>query len=113
MLPERSTPELGLVEAKLAAHMSYSAAGRFLGELLPLGRRVHGNEARRHVPRIGARLDRELDAGGEYAHVDGSQRALQALPCPEMPLVVTIDGGYVHSNAQTSRRDGWFQALHS
>ncbi len=28
-----------------------------------------------------------------------------------MPLVVTIDGGYVHSSAQTSRRDGWFQAV--
>ena len=28
-----------------------------------------------------------------------------------MPLVVTIDGGYVHSSEQTSRRDGWFQAV--
>ncbi len=28
-----------------------------------------------------------------------------------MPLVVTIDGGYVHSADQTSRRDGWFQAV--
>ncbi len=42
-------------------------------------------------------------------HVDGSPRALHALPCP--PLVVTIDGGYVHSSDQTSRRDGWFQAV--
>ena len=31
--------------------------------------------------------------------------------CPDMPLVVTIDGGYVHSSEQTSRRDGWFQAV--
>lgn len=28
-----------------------------------------------------------------------------------MPLVCTIDGGYVHSAAQRSRRDGWFQAV--
>ena len=111
LLPERFTPELGLVEAKLAAHMAFSAAGNLLGELLPVGRAVHGNEARRHVHRIGARLDAELDAADEYAHMDGSGHALRALPKPDMPLVVNIDGGYVHSSAQTSRRDGWFQAV--
>lgn len=40
LLPDRSTPELGLVEAKLGAHMSYRAAGELLGELFPTGRRV-------------------------------------------------------------------------
>jgi hypothetical protein len=111
LLPERFTPELGLVEAKLAAHMAFSPAGKLLGELLPVGRAIHGNEARRHVHRIGARLDAELDAGDEYAHMDGSGHALRAVPKPGMPLVVNIDGGYVHSSAQTSRRDGWFQAV--
>ena len=111
LLPERFTPELGLVEAKLAAHMAFSAAGKLLGEMLPVGRVVHGNEARRHVHRIGARLDAELDAEDEYAHMDGSGHALRALPKPDMPIVVNIDGGYVHSSNQTSRRDGWFQAV--
>ena len=111
LLPERFTPELGLVEAKLAAHMAFSAAGALLGELLPVGRVVHGNETRRHVHRIGARLDAELDTENEYAHMNGSGHALRALPKPDMPLVVSIDGGYVHSSAQTSRRDGWFQAV--
>ncbi len=111
LLPERFTPELGLVEAKLAAHMAFSAAGKLLGEILPVGRVVHGNETRRHVHRIGARLDAELDSEDEYAHMDGSGHALRALPKPDMPLVVNIDGGYVHSSAQTSRRDGWFQAV--
>ncbi len=111
LLPERFTPELGLVGAKLAAHMAFSAAGKLLGELLPVGRVVHGNEARRHVHRIGARLDAELDSEDEYAYMDGSGHALRALPKPDMPLVVNIDGGYVHSSAQTSRRDGWFQAV--
>ena len=61
LLPERFTPELGLVEAKLSAHIAFSAAGKLLGELLPVGRVVHGNETRRHVHRIGTRLDAELD----------------------------------------------------
>jgi hypothetical protein len=106
LLPERFTPELGLVEAKLAAHMAFSAAGKLLGELLPVGRVVHGNEARRHVHRIGARLDAELDAGDEYAYMDGSGHALRALPKPDMPLVVNIDGGYVHSSARHGATDG-------
>jgi hypothetical protein len=111
LLPERYTPELGLVEAKLAAHMAFSAAGKLLAELLPVGRTVHGNETRRHVYRIGARLDAELGASDEYAHMDGSGRALRALPKPDIPIVVNIDGGYIHSSNQTSRRDGWFQAV--
>ena len=28
-----------------------------------------------------------------------------------MPLVVAIDGGFIHSSEQRSRRDGWFQAI--
>ena len=65
LLPERATPELALVEAKLAAHMSYAAAGDLLGELLPVGRRVHRQEPWRHVDAIGGRLDAEL-ASEEY-----------------------------------------------
>jgi hypothetical protein len=30
---------------------------------------------------------------------------------PDLPLVVTLDGGYVHSSRQTSRKDGWFEAV--
>ena len=113
LLPEHSTPELGLVEATLAAHTSYAAGGRLLGELLPVGRRVHGNETRRRVHQIGACPDHELDDGEDdpYSFLTASQRSLRALPRPDMPLVVTIDGGYVHSSGQTSRRDGWFQAV--
>lgn len=33
------------------------------------------------------------------------------MPRPELPLVVALDGGYVHSSNQTSRRDGWFEAV--
>jgi hypothetical protein len=31
------------------------------------------------------------------------------LPRPDLPLVVGLDGGYVHSSQQTSRKDGWFE----
>ncbi|MGH3721501.1 MAG: ISKra4 family transposase [Pseudonocardiaceae bacterium] len=33
------------------------------------------------------------------------------LPRPDLPLVVGLDGGYVHSSAQRTRRDGWFEVI--
>jgi len=108
LLPERSTPELVLIEAKLAARMSYASACDVLGELLPVGRRLHPSEPRRHVRAIADRLDHELD-DDEYSFLAG--RPSCRLPRPDMPLLVTIDGGYVHSSEQTSQRDGWFQAV--
>jgi hypothetical protein len=33
------------------------------------------------------------------------------MPRPGLPLIVTLDGGYVHSSRQTSRKDGWFEAV--
>ena len=76
ILARRSTPELELVEAKLAAHVSYSEAGRLLNELLPVGRKVHSNEARRHVYAIGRRLDAELAVTGH----DGTVRRFGFVP---------------------------------
>ena len=33
------------------------------------------------------------------------------LPRPDLPLVVGLDGGYVHSCTQRTRRDGWFEVI--
>jgi len=33
------------------------------------------------------------------------------LPRPDLPLTVGLDGGYVHSSQQRSRRDGWFEVI--
>ncbi len=108
MLEDRSTPELAVVEAKLAAHMSYVASAGLLEELFPTGRRVHRNEISRTVTRIAVRLDQDL-AEDEFNYVD--PRTIDRSSGPDMPLVATLDGGYVHSSEQESRRDGWFQAV--
>ena len=79
-------------------------AGRLLEDLLPVRRRIHASETRHHVQRIGERLDRELDdhaADGERWLAEVSGRSFARATRPEMPLVVTIDGGYVYSSAQT------------
>ncbi len=108
MLAERVTQELALVEAKLAAHMSYLASAGLLEELFPTGRRIHRNEISRTVTRLAIRLDEDL-AADEFNYIDPT--AIDRTSVPDMPLVATLDGGYVHSSEQRSRRDGWFQAV--
>ena len=41
LLPERTTPELAYLQARFAALVSYGITADLLGELLPLGRRLH------------------------------------------------------------------------
>jgi hypothetical protein len=110
ILPERTTPELSYLQARFAGLVSYGLSADLLGELLPLGRALHANTVRRQVQATAQRLEDEL--GGErFSFIDTCQADLEELPRPELPLVVGLDGGYVHSSAQTSRRDGWFEVI--
>ncbi len=56
------------------------------------------------------RLEDEL--GDERcSFIDTCSRDREELPRPDLPLVVGLDGGYVHSAAQRSRREGWFEMI--
>src|SRR5437660_12261774 len=35
----------------------------------------------------------------------------EELARPDLPLVVGLDGGYVHSSHQRTKRDGWFEVI--
>jgi hypothetical protein len=53
---------------------------------------------------VAQRLEDEL--GEERpCFIDTCQRDREELPRPDLPLTVGLDGGYVHSAAQRSRRD--------
>ena len=43
--------------------------------------------------------------------IDGCQAEWEELPRPDLPLTVGLDGGYVHSSRQRSRKDGWFEVI--
>ncbi len=110
LLPERTTPELGYLESRFAGLVSYGASAGLLAELLPLGRPLHAEVIRRHTHSIAQRLEDEL--GDEQpSFIDTCQRDREQLPRPDLPLVVGLDGGYVHSSTQRSRRDGWFEVI--
>ena len=110
LLPERTTPELAYLQARFAALVSYGLTAALLGELLPLGRRLHPAVVRRGIYAVADRLEGEL--GEERpSFIDTCQRDREELPRPDLPIIVGLDGGYVHSSQQRSRADGWFEVI--
>ena len=110
VLPERTTPELLYLESKFAGLVSYGQSASLLAESLPLGRLLDATTVRRHAQASAERLEDEL--GPERPmFIDGCQADWDELPRPDLPLTVGLDGGYVHSSQQRSRRDGWFEVI--
>jgi hypothetical protein len=60
LLPDRVTPDLSYQQSRFAELVSYGASANLLGELLPLGRRLHATVLRRQVQSIAGRLEDEL-----------------------------------------------------
>jgi hypothetical protein len=110
VLPERTTPELRYLEAKFAGLASYGLSAKLLAEVLPLGRLLHATVLRRQVQGVAQRLEDEL--GKERcSFIEGCPGDWEKLARPDLPLVVGLDGGYVHSSEQRSRRDGWSEVV--
>jgi hypothetical protein len=110
LVAERTTPELAYLQARFAGIVSYGITAQLLGELLPLGRRLHPAVVRRHTHTVAQRLEDEL-GDEQSSFIDTCQADREQLPRPDLPLTVGLDGGYVHSSQQRSRRDGWFEVI--
>jgi hypothetical protein len=110
LLPERTTPELAYLQARFAGLVSYGITAKLLGELLPLGRKLHPAVVRRQTQAVATRLEDELGEE-QFGFIETCQADREELPRPDLPLTVGLDGGYVHSSAQRSRRDGWFEVI--
>ncbi|MGZ5401348.1 MAG: ISKra4 family transposase, partial [Nocardioides sp.] len=110
VLGERITPELSYLQARFAGLVSYGLSADLLSEILPLGRALHATTVRRQVQATAQRLEDEL--GDEQpSFITGCPADWAELPRPDLPLVVGLDGGYVHSCTQRTRRDGWFEVI--
>jgi hypothetical protein len=110
LLPERTTPKLSYLQARFAGLVSYGASACLLSELLPLGRPLHATALRLHVHATrNASKTNSVTSGSAF--IDTCQRGREELPRLQLPLVVGLDGGYVHSATQRSRRDGWFEVI--
>jgi hypothetical protein len=107
-LGERTTPERRYLEAKWAALLPFGVTVDVLSEVLPLQARVATGY--RHTQQVAERLEGEL--GDEQPFfIEGCQRDWDALPRPDGPLTVGIDGGYVHARDGDNRKAGWFEVI--
>ncbi len=107
-LAERTTPERRYLEAKWAALMPFGVTVDMLEEVLPL--QANRATVYRHAQQVAERLEDEL--GDEQPFfIAGCQRDWDALPRPDGPLTVGIDGGYVHARDGDNRKAGWFELI--
>jgi hypothetical protein len=111
LLPERTSPELAYLETKFAALVSYGLSVQLLHEILPLGQGLSTTTVRRRVRQTAERL--ESERGGPRVDLLAQDRpeARDALPAPAVPLVVGLDGVYVHAKDQRPRTEGWFEVI--
>ena len=94
LLPDHTTPELLFLETKWAALVSYGLTVKLLQDVLPFDEPLQAVPIRNHVLRLAERLE---DALGEeqWSFIDKCPAEWAALPMPDGPLTVGIDGGYV------------------
>lgn len=109
-LPERTAPELVYLETKFAALLSYGLTVDILSEILPIGNQLNTRSVRRQLSHSAERMERDLGEE-QWAFVDGCQRDWNQLPRPDPPLIVGLDGGFVHAKDQPSRTEGWFEVI--
>ena len=106
LLQERSSPELIYLETKFAALVSYGLTVELLQEVLPIGQELSTTAIRQRVSQTAQRLDDELGEEQDM-FIGGRQRDWDRLPDPAAPLIVGIDGGYVHTKTSSrERKDG-------
>jgi len=61
---------------------------------------------------VAQRIDAKLGDEQQF-FIDGCEWDWEDLPRPDMPLTVGLDGGYVHSCTQRTRKNGWFEVIAS
>lgn len=96
LLPDHVSPEMLWLESKWASLVSYGASVNLLKDVLPIDKQLTAETVRRHLGRVGKRLENEL-ADERYNFVETSAYDHERMPIPDSPITVGIDGGYVRS----------------
>ena len=110
LLTERTAPELAYLENKFAALISYGLTAELLAEVLPTGGDINVAGVYRNLQRVAERMEAELGEE-KWQFIDGCQREWDRLPPPGPPLIVGLDGGFIHAKDQKSRGEGWFEVI--
>lgn len=98
ILPERCTPELIYLQAKLAALMPYRKAADTMAELLPVDKTLSHETIRRRTHRVGKKLARQ---NPPFEPGDAAEKPPEPAAC----LTIGIDGGFVRARPGFQRRN--------
>jgi hypothetical protein len=110
LLTTHTTPELEYLQAKWAAHLSFSAVAHLLHDVLPIDPSLHGESVRQHVSATAERLESELGPE-QFCYDSGSQHEIEESPEPGPPVVVGLDGGYVRGRERIPGGTNCFEVL--
>lgn len=110
LLSTHTAPELSYLETKFASLMSYGLSVDLLTEILPIADEINPTSVRRQLHRVAERIESELgEERLQFIEDCPNDWAKQPLPGP--PLMVGLDGGYIHASDQKSRTEGWFEVI--
>jgi hypothetical protein len=94
LLPESVAPELLFMETKWSSLVAYGLTVEALTDFLPLDVTLDVKTVRHDTLKIAERCEAELgEEQGSF--IEGCPRDWEALPIPDGPITVGIDGGYV------------------
>jgi hypothetical protein len=111
LLPERTSPELVYLETKFAALVSYGLTVKLLEEVLPIDQALSPTAIRQQVRQAAQRLESQRGPAQDASMVDNDPPADNASTQATVPLIVGLDGAYVHAQDQPSRTEGWFEVI--
>jgi hypothetical protein len=87
ILTMHTAPELEFLQAKWAAHLSFTAVAELLHDVLPVDTCLNGETIRMHVFATAERLEAELGPE-QFAFDAGCQLEIEASPGPGPPVTV-------------------------
>ena len=88
------SPERLYLETKWASLISFELAAHLLKDTLPVAETVNAAGVRNHLHRVAERAEAAL-GDEKVSFIEGCPREWAALPHPQPPLTVGIDGCYL------------------
>jgi hypothetical protein len=92
------------------AHLQKIHSINNVNQNLRLIARIHPSSIFNNIQKISTRLESELQEE-QPIFIEGCQRDWDRLPRPDLPITVSLDGGFIHAREGNNRKAGWFEAI--
>jgi hypothetical protein len=104
-LKGRSSPERHYLETKSCSLIPYEKVADLLKEVLPISPSTNHERVREHLQAVAEQMEAELGEDRQPDPVKPEENP--ALPLPDGPMTVGLDGGYVRA----AHKEGFFEVV--